>query len=426
MGLNAEHSPGQRGSSSEELALLLKKEGQEPHYEGGWVPIDVVNVLPQPRQTFEEIKELARDIADKGLMTPLIVARLNRENCSDYLRVISHLWQTELGIEQLKSYSENGGEFYYMLIAGERRFRAFKYLESEGCGQDHGGGENCFESHFPNRLIEVRLCVDIPPLQAIFLQASENIHMRVPPHEEARFYYNLFTILREVDEKYTLAAFARKVGRSESTIRKAIKFCELPLSIQRSVERGDYPYGKALEIARLIDTGVNEENLGWIVKIAMVQDQTVEEFQDWTMKYIRDLMSGQTMLELFTEAQEEAMKKAMIRRVVARNSIRAIWQRIAYLKNVIGLVKEGKLGEEDSLFSTGSPVRVYLAFIGEMEEALPLLKNHLSKAKAKKAMAILTETRGVLEELKPYLPEGDNDLDPYSKAFNRDTSPRTN
>ena len=128
MGLNAEYPPEQRGSSSEELALLLKKEGQEPHYEGGWVPIDVVNVLPQPRQTFEEIKELAQDIADKGLMTPLIVARLNHENCSDYLRVISHLWQTELGIEQLRSYSENGGEFFTCSLPEKEDFELLNTL----------------------------------------------------------------------------------------------------------------------------------------------------------------------------------------------------------------------------------------------------------------------------------------------------------
>ncbi len=421
MALNAEYPPEQRGSCSpEELALLLR-EGEKWHYEGGEIPIDVINVLPQPRRTFGEIRELALSIAENGLINPLNVARLSDENCGDYLEVINRLWQTELKTGDLKSCVEEGKNFFYILIAGERRYRALRYLEEEGCDKEHNG-KNCLECHFPNRLIEVRRGIDIPPLQAIFLQASENTHMKIPVHEEARFHYNLFTILREVNEKYPLAAFARKVGRCESTIRKAIKFCELPLDIQRYVEQGALVYGKALEIDRLIDIGISEENLGWVMKMAMVQNQTVEEFRAWVTNYIGNITSGQTMLEIFTEAQVKAMRRVLIRRTVAQEYIQAIWQRIHYVQEVIRLLNEGKLGEDDSPFSIKSPIRVSLAFINQMEQLLPLLKRHLSKAKSERVEEVIEEVKPILKELESVLPEGGSDLDPYSRSFNRDES----
>lgn len=407
MSLSIEGSPDQRRKSPESLASLLKEEGRTPRYVGGLLPVYDINVLPQARRTFEEIKELAEDIADKGLMNPLIVARFNQEGCERFLAVINHLWQADLTTENLVRRVEKGENSFYILIAGERRLRALRYLQETGCGRDHGT-KNCFEYHFPNQLVEIRLCLDIPPLQAIFLQASENIHMRVPPHEEARFHYSLFKLIRQVNDGFSLAAFARAVGRSESTIRNAIKFCELPLDIQKIVEKGYVVYGKALEIVRLREVGLDDEDLKLWIKQAMVSDQTVVEFRNQVTNYIRDLKSGQTMLELFTEAQLEAMRKASIRRVVAGNMIMRLWEGIAYSRIVVGLLREGMLGEEDSPYSIKSPVRIYLAFIDSLETLLPYLKMHLSKKKAEKAEGILAEGRAVLEELETYLPEGEN------------------
>lgn len=419
-----ELSPEQRGKGAtpESLALLLKEEGYKPHYEGGWIPIDIINVLPQARRTFGDIEELGEDIADKGLMNPLIVARFNQEGCRRYLEVNNRLWQADLRIENLVSRTEKGEKFFYILIAGERRLQAFRYLDEEGCGKDHNG-KKCFEYHFPNRLVEVRLCIDIPPLEAILRQASENIHVEVPSHEQARFYYNLYTLIREVNENYPRAAFARAVGRSENTIRNSIKFCELPLDIQRMVEQGAIVYGKALEIARLREADLDDDNLGWVIKLAMVQEQNVMDFRNWVTNYLRDLKSGQTMFVLFTEAQEKAMREASIRRVVGRNVIMAIWQRIGYFRLVISLLNEGRLGKKDSPFSIRSPVRVYLANINELERLLPLLRNHLTEEKAKRAEEILAEGKAVLEELEGYATEDAKEIDPYSGFFRQESQP---
>ncbi len=42
-------------------------------YEQAKLPIGAINVLPQPRKTFEEIDSLADDITSKGIMNPSLV-----------------------------------------------------------------------------------------------------------------------------------------------------------------------------------------------------------------------------------------------------------------------------------------------------------------------------------------------------------------
>ena len=43
-------------------------------YIPNYIPLDVINVLNQPRQTFEELDIMAQSIADHGLLNPLNVA----------------------------------------------------------------------------------------------------------------------------------------------------------------------------------------------------------------------------------------------------------------------------------------------------------------------------------------------------------------
>lgn len=343
------------------LASTIRKENSQPyHFKGARIPLTDINVLLQPRRTFEEIEILAEDIATKNLLHPLTIARFNRENCQRYLDVINLLWGTSYRVEELVSVNQKDKEIFYIILAGERRFRACKYLREVGCERCHEkfGPGGCYKRHFGNERVDARLCVNISPLEALFLQASENIHMRVPPHEEARFYYELFQLIRKAEPNYSVSRFARQVGRSPETLREAIKFCLLPVQIQEFVVKGQIPYGIACEIARLhAQTDMNDKALGWWVLRAITGNYKVPDFREMVTRYLVEHNSGQ--ISLFSPEQEKQLERFHFRRVVERQFIMAIWNFIYYFNRALILFSEGKLGKKDSPFSERSPVRIY-------------------------------------------------------------------
>lgn len=181
---------------------------------------------------------------------------------------MNRLWHTAFGIDQLHSTANGTRRKYHVLIAGERRYRALSLLWKEGCAECHDeyGKEpagTCFKRHFHkgNDRVEVRLCVNAPPLPTLFLQLSENTHMAVPPYEEAQAYILLFRLVRQADEKFSVAQFASRVGRSPETVRNALRFSELPVGVRVYVEKGAIRYGIGIELTRLHRAGLKAKEL---------------------------------------------------------------------------------------------------------------------------------------------------------------------
>lgn len=369
----------------EDLARILETTEHDYQYIGCELFIPEINVLPQPRRTFERIEELALDIAQKKLMGPPIVAQLSRVNCRDYLKAINFLWGTTFEINSLSPSEKDSQEIFYILLAGERRFRSCRLLWDTGCTkciEDYGPEAPgvCFHRHFPSGKIEVRLCIGIPPLAALFLQLSENTHMRVPPHEEAYAYAQLYKLLKEAHSDFTIARFARKVGRSPETIKNAIQFCELPVSIREPVEEGRIPYGIAIEICRLHRAGVSEDELNWWVVRSITEEKTVPKFKEAVTNYLFNLQAGQMSLaELMAEAQIKESRRMHIRQTVQVHAIQIIWGFIGYFEKVYALFEQGKLGKEDSPFSEGSPVRVFRKLITCLRLLLPHMRSWVPK-----------------------------------------------
>ncbi len=153
---------GKNGKHLQELASILGGT-DDLRYRGAMLPISEINVLPQPRKTFEDIPELALDVADKGFLNPPTVARLSEEHCRNYLKVINALWGSSFTIEELAPSLVRGKVFFHVLLAGERRFRSCRLLWEEGCkkcvrkfGSEAPGA--CFKRHFRSDKLEVRLC----------------------------------------------------------------------------------------------------------------------------------------------------------------------------------------------------------------------------------------------------------------------------
>jgi hypothetical protein len=362
-------------------------------YRGRFLSPGSINVLLQTRRTFEGIEELSLDIAKKGLLHPITVACFNRETCEKYLVFINRLWGTSYDLASLAVSQEKGKDVYFVLLAGERRFRALKLTWEKGCIEcrERFGVEKegkCFKRHFRRSVIEVRLCSVTSPMSALFIQLSENTHMRVPPHEEAHAYKQLFMLIRERHASFSLARFAREVGRSPSFIKSALLFCGLPVWAQKVVENNPKLWGKGLVLARLYEKVKNEDDLRYWTMIALVGKHKVGEFSSLVGKYLDERVNGQrSLMEIFGEEADKLAKKRHIRYTVEQGVVQSLWQSIAYVRRVIDLFERGMLGMEYSPFSERSPVKVFRGLVDRLEAVLP----HLAKFLPKKYIPIAQE-----------------------------------
>lgn len=369
-----------------ELERLFADQAFSYRYARQRIPLEAIRILQQPRQTFENIPELGEDIAQKGLLNPPVVATFSEDHLRDYLQALNYLWGTAYQVTDLKPLKGR----YYVLIAGERRFRACRYLWEHGCEDCNRFGPigigQCFIEHFHDQTLEVSLCRDIPPAAALFLQLSENTHMRVPPHEEAHAYSKLFKLLRRVEPKYPIARFARRVGRGPEAIRNALRYCDLPLVIQDAVEAGKVGYGIAIEISRLKEAGCADERLIRELNYAIVNRMKQPDFRQRITDYLEALRSGQqSLLSLMQDTAALLTRRSEFRHVVERNLIQGLWSYLSYFRKVVWLFEQGHLDAKDSplakkpLYSARSPGRLLRELATTMREALPCLRRAIPK-----------------------------------------------
>lgn len=394
------------------MRLLTGTEPYQPKYEGRTIPLDALNVLVQPRQTFTGIPELALDIAQKGILNPPTVALFGRQNADRYLVTLNKLWGTRYCLRDLKPVStDDGEESFYVLLAGERRIRAFRNLWEMGCeeclirfGSEVSGA--CFIRHFGSDEIEVRICHNIPPLNALFLQFSENTHERVPAYEEAKAYAQLYKLLKRARRNLSVYWFAKQVGRSPETIRNALRFCELPFSIQEAVERGEIRYGIAIELARLQENGLGKKELIYWMLIAQTEDLKVPEFRGKVDQYLANQAAGQmSLLDEMVGSQREQWERLNFRQVVEPRMVLGLWTLIHYFTRLEQLFADGALGLPDSPFSAKSPLRVLRAVLEKGRKLEPHLHRLLSKGK----FGTYQKTIENLEELTSLLSQEESD-----------------
>lgn len=395
-------------SSLESLRALFEVRSKDSARERvAKIDFHQINVLPQPRKTFEQISELALNIAENGLLNPPIVARFDWIRAIEYLGVINQIWETDFNVSNLISVSEK----YDILIAGERRLRALRLLWDQGCEicQDKHGQEPkgiCFKRHLRNEKIGVSLWQNISPFRALFFQFSENIYQPPPPAEEAEAYQRLFKLVRQIDPGFPIARFARCVGKSSNTISNALAFCELPDVIQevakKPVKQGGIAYGITLQLTRLQKQNASKENLLWWMTRAMVGSYKVEKFKKLVDAYLTEKASGQVSLfKIMTAEQEKVAKKAFIRKTVEKNTVQEIWSYIFYFKRVLELFEHRQLGFEDSPFSVKSPRRVYRELIRLMGGSLfDHMENVLPVKAGCKAEQVLKDAKKLVTQLE--------------------------
>jgi ParB family chromosome partitioning protein len=164
-----------------------------------WMDINKVHPNPnQPRKQFdpETLEELAESIRSQGILQPLLV--------------------------------EKSGDEEYVIIAGERRYRAALTVGLDKIPV-------IIKSFSEVQRLEVSLIENIQ---------RENLN----PIEEARAYVYL---LEQAEIKQE--DLAQRVGKKRSTIANAIRLLQLPSTMQDSLMKGEFSAGHARALLSVVN-----------------------------------------------------------------------------------------------------------------------------------------------------------------------------
>ena len=182
----------------------------------------------QPRETFEEegLQLLAGSIKTNGILQPLVVR-----------------WSEE--------------HSYYILIAGERRWRASQLagLQSVPC-----------------TIIDKEL----DPSQILILQLIENLNRSdIKPLEAARGYRRLMEL-----QNWSAGQLAEELHLPKSTVTRTLELLDLPIEVQTHVETGALAPSVAAEVGRLEDKSEQVELAARVVKEKLTRGDVVSAVRE--------------------------------------------------------------------------------------------------------------------------------------------------
>jgi hypothetical protein len=367
-------------------------------------PINRINVLVQPRQTFDpqEIEELAYSIDGLDLIHPVSIALFDEATCLDHIKRVNRSWNKNYQLRKLKKYKNN----FPILIAGEKRFRAILRIISNKNG-------DFTKKYFQKENLDSLVYSKLTSWGFIEIQCQENKHNKPPADEQAEYYNNYFREFQDLhkglDAKLTLVAFAKKMNTSESTMREALRFSNLPNSVKDFVSvKKLIPYGIACEIARFQQAGMEESKLlNWCIS-CVVKKYTVNEFKK-IVKYELTRKSMQSLFveDQFSQAKEELERKENLKRGMEKNIVKSLYDGIAYNNKVIGLFESNLLGKEESAYSSFGVMRGVKTLINLLNnKLLPHIESHKDEKyfkavlKELKALEISNEVKESLSTFK--------------------------
>ena len=172
-------------------ALLTPSKSSLEDFSQSSILISKIKPNPnQPRKSFENksLKQLAQSIEEKGLISPITVKQIENK---------------------------------YIIVAGERRFRAHKLLKKK---------------RILAYVIDAKSNKDI-----MYMALIENIQREdLNPIEEAKGYKYLQDNL-----KSSITEIAKTVGKSRPAVSNTLRLLKLPGQIQESILKGDINAGQA-------------------------------------------------------------------------------------------------------------------------------------------------------------------------------------
>ncbi len=397
--------------------LLGLSDAERQKYRSDFLPIGVVNTLPQVRRTFEHIADLAESLAGEGQINPPMVARWTEGMLDNYLAVINLAWKTQISTDQLSpTIEEDGQPHYYVLIAGERRFRAAKHLVDHPCEdcsqritkqqQSQERAPTCFDAHFPKGL-EVRIGDSITAQEALTIQLAENTHERPPQEEEADWISRFYAVERQLIPGLTLTDFSKKVRRSPEVVRDALRFSMLSSETQQRVKDGIMSYGIAVQIGRLIDAGIERNWVEHYERLALASNMPAKEFEKIIGAFIRNTRDGNLEMfgdglfsDLVDQPNGEKPKPPSIRHVVTREADQAFRGSASYLSLLNRLFEDGVLRPEDYPFKDRSVVYSLEHYIAVATRMLPFIAGTLPEEERERLAQELDAQKITVKALK--------------------------
>jgi ParB family chromosome partitioning protein len=209
------------------LDALLPGTGDGPEGEAPYFLCPIESIYPnpyQPRKDFDQasLEELADSIREKGVIQPLIVLK------------------------------DDGGDKGFLLIAGERRWRASKLAG----------------------LTEVPVLVkDVAPDNILELALIENIQRQdLNPIDEAEAYSRLINEFNLTQEET-----ARRVGKMRTTIANTMRLLKLPDSIKNDIVNDTLTVGHA---RCLLSIGDDPESMMLLRNEIVAKSLSVRQTED--------------------------------------------------------------------------------------------------------------------------------------------------
>jgi len=193
---------------------------------GRMIPVDQIRPNPeQPRKSIGDLRELTDSIREKGVLEPLLVRFVPREDC-------------------------------YYIISGERRYHA-----SRAAGLNE---VPCIE----------KMADDAETLE---IGLIENIQRKdLTPFEEADGLHRLATQF-----EYTHEDVARKIGRARSSVTETLSLRNIPEALRkRCIEHGVNSKSLLLQIARQPTEKKMVEMLHRILQGGLTRDEARKERRD--------------------------------------------------------------------------------------------------------------------------------------------------
>jgi ParB family chromosome partitioning protein len=190
---------------------------------GRMIPVEQIRPNPdQPRKSIGDLRELTDSIREKGVLEPLLVRFVPREDC-------------------------------YYIISGERRYHA-----SRAAGLNE---VPCIE----------KMADDAETLE---IGLIENIQRKdLTPFEEADGLHRLATQF-----EYTHEDVARKIGRARSSVTETLSLTNIPEGLRRKcVEHGILSKSVLLQIARQPNEKKMLEMLQRILQGGLTRDEARRE-----------------------------------------------------------------------------------------------------------------------------------------------------
>jgi ParB family chromosome partitioning protein len=222
------------------------------------IPLERIRENPaQPRSrrssalSEESIAELARSIEEHGLLQPIIVKNAGR---------------------------------YYHLIAGERRFMAFKLLG---------------RPTIPARVIQVT-----DPKQELEISLIENLQRHeLDPVEEAR------ALKRLMDEfGYSYRQLAERLGKSVGYVDSRLKLLVSP-DLEEAVQQMEVGVAEARELAKVEDQALRKDLTRRVVSGELDREQLKDEVRRLTGKAL-DPQSGVQRIRKALQSLQRALDLA--------------------------------------------------------------------------------------------------------------------